>query len=392
MVESMPTVGARVALWRRMFNDKGAADAIYRAMLARVRTATQMRELHDALGLKRVDPGLLDRALKAAKTPAEQIKVLRELTDKWPDDLELALRLLDALEDSDPGAARAYARRLRQRNDADARVRTAVGELYLRLAKKPGGGEADAAEARRTFGEIVEFFPDDPAARRRLGDLLRAHGWYEEAFRQYETLARLTPDDALLPLLLASSAQGLGKTEEAIRWTERAGAASAPDAGSGGGRLARAFAAAFLAWARDDAAKGGRAAELESLRERARRLTAVDAPPPGATRVILTWTHPELHPVLWSDALGAPMPAPDTDPLLGLSQVVLPRGEGRVELRLEPDDAARAARLGAEALLTVIVDEGTPGEKITRQPVVFSRPDAVRRVVRVAGPTLTEEP
>ncbi len=392
MVESMPTVAARVSLWRRMFTDKGAADAIYRAMLARVRTASQMRELNDALGLKRIDPGLLARALKDAKTPADQARLLRELTGKWPDDLELALRLLDALEDSDPGAARAYARQLRQRNDADARVRTAVGELYLRLAKAPGGGEADAAEARRTFGEIVEFFPDDPAARRRLGDLLRAHGWYDEASRQYETLAKLTPDDTLLPLLLASSAQGLGKTEEAIRWTERAGSASAPDAASGGGRIARAFAAAFLAWARDDAAKAGRTAELDSLRERARRLTAVDAPPAGAARVILTWTHPELHPVLWSDALGAPMPAPDTDPLLGISQVVLPRGQGTVELRLEPDDAERAARLGAEAQLTMILDEGTPNEKIVRHPVAFTRREATRRVVRVAGASLTEEP
>ena len=93
--------------------------------------------------------------------------------------------------------------------------------------------------------------------RRRLGDLLRAHGWHEEAFRQYETLARLTPDDALLPLLLAASAQGMGKVEEAIRWTEKAGAASAPDAASNGGRVARAFASAFLAWAREDAAKAG---------------------------------------------------------------------------------------------------------------------------------------
>ncbi|MCS6898954.1 MAG: AgmX/PglI C-terminal domain-containing protein [Myxococcales bacterium] len=392
MVDALPNLSLRVDLWRRMFKDKGAADILYRAILVRIRTTAQMRELHDALGLKRMDPGLLEKALQEVKTSADRVKLLRELIEKWPDDLELALRLLDELEDGhEAGAAREYARQLRLRNDANARVRTAVGEFYLRMARRPGGSEADVAEARRTFGEIVEFFPDDPVGRRRLGDLLRAHGWYDEAFRQYETLARITPDDALLPLLLAASAQGMGKVEEAIRWTEKASAASAPDATSNSGRVARAFASAFLAWAREDAAKAGRTKELESLRERARRLTAVDVPRAGAARVILTWTHPELHPVLWSDALGAPMPAPDTDPLLGIAQVVLPRSEGRLELRLEPDDARHAARLGAEALLTVLIEEGTLQEKILRVPVAFSEAGATRRIFRLAAGAIWEE-
>ena len=29
--------------------------------------------------------------------------------------------------------------------------------------------------------------------------------------------------------------------------------------------------------------------------------------------VSLVWSHPEFHPVLWSNALGAPMPAPEGD-------------------------------------------------------------------------------
>jgi Ca-activated chloride channel family protein len=392
MVDAMPAVSQRVSLWRILFKDKGAADTVYRATLARIRTTAQMRELHDALGLKRMDPGLLEKSLKEAKTPTDRLKLLRDLTGKWPGDLELALRLLEELEDSDePAAARSYARQLRLRNDANARVRTAVGEFYLRMAKRPGGGDADIAEARRTFGEIVEFFPDDPVGRRRLGDLLRAHGWFDEAFRQYETLAKLTPDDTTLSLLLAASAQGMGKVEEAIRWTEKAGAASAPGSDSNAGRVARAFASAFLAWAREDAAKNNRAAELESLRERARRLTSVDAPRAGAARVILTWTHPELHPVLWSDALGSPMPAPDTDPLLGLAQVALPTGQGRIELRLEPEDARHAARLGAEAVLTVLLEEGTLQERILRSVVSFSGPGATRRVFRLNSGAISEE-
>jgi hypothetical protein len=31
----------------------------------------------------------------------------------------------------------------------------------------------------------VEFAPLDELARRRLGDLYRAHGWFEDAYRQY---------------------------------------------------------------------------------------------------------------------------------------------------------------------------------------------------------------
>src|SRR5205085_7146952 len=126
----------------------------------------------------------------------------------------------------DPGG-RAWARRLRRRADATAHVWTSVGEYYFRLASRQTGAEAerDRVEAHRTFGELVEFAPDDPAARRRLGDLLRAHGWYDEAFRQYLTLEQLTPDDPAVPLFLAAAAQGMGRVEEAVGWAEKAAAA-----------------------------------------------------------------------------------------------------------------------------------------------------------------------
>jgi Ca-activated chloride channel family protein len=231
------------------------------------------------------------------------------------------------------------------------------------------------AEARRAFGEIVEFSPDDPVARRRIGDLLRAHGWYAEATRQYETLAKLAPDDATVPLLLAASAEGRGLLEEAVKWTEKGGAAGSPDAQQGPAKTARAFAAAYLAWGRLAALEGGRKEEAETLAARLTRVLAPDrtSGAPKGTRVSLIWSHPELHPELWTNALGAPMPAPDGDLTLGIAQAILPmRSDAFVEVRVAADDVEHAARLGATATLTVVFDEGSEQEKIVKRVVRFA--------------------
>jgi Ca-activated chloride channel family protein len=379
MLDAMPSVSGRVALWRALFRELGAADTLYRGILSRVRTPAEVRELHAALGLKSIDPGVLAKLMKDAKSPGDRAKKLRELVAVWPDDFTLALKLLDALEDTnDDGGARELGRRLRARPDADARLRTAVGELYLRLSQKGTDKDqkaSDETEARRAFGEIVEFAPDDPVARRRLGDLLRAHGWYAEATRQYETLARLSPDDASVPLLRAASAEGLGKLEEAVKWTEKGGAAGSPDATQGPARTARAFATTYLAWGRLAAQEAGRKEEAENLAARLSRVLAPDRAN-GAlkgTRISLVWSHPELHPTLWSNALGAPMPAPEGDVTMGIAQVILPtRDDAFVEVRVEADELEHAARLGATATLTVVFDETGEGEKIVKRTVKFT--------------------
>jgi tetratricopeptide (TPR) repeat protein len=391
MVNRLTTVTDRVALWRALLPDPAAADIVYRSIVVRVQTPAELRELHTALGLRTVDPDLLAGILRRAKTPADRLSLLHATALKFPDDLELALRVLDAYEDAgDDAGGRAWARRLRHGSEATAHVYTNVGEYYLRLSRKQTGAGAsstgalraselvgsatarDTDEARRTFGELVEFAPEDPVARRRLGDLLRAHGWYEEAFRQYETLAQLTPDDPAVPMLLAASAQGMGRIEEAVSWAEKAASAGSPDGSSAISRAARATATAFLAWARDDATRGGRTDEADRLRARARRLAGSDIAQPGSVRFLVTWSHPELHPALWTTALGAPMPATDSFPLFGVAQAVVPASPTpTAELRLDPDDAARAARLGAGAVVTAIVGEGTPEEHIARLDVGF---------------------
>lgn len=388
MLDAMPTVSAKVSLWRVMFTDLGVADALYRGMLARVRTATEVRELHAALGLQTIDPGVLEKLLKEAKTPADRVKKLRELVARWPSDFALALRLLDELEDAEDFAgARELGRTLRARPDVDAHVRTAVGELHLRIAEREKDAVQKAyhqAEAQRAFGEIVEFAPDDPVARRRLGDLLRTHGFYAEAARQYQTLAKLAPDDTTVALLLAASAEGLGKLEEAIKWTEKGGAAGAPDVSQGPAVTARAFAATYLAWGRLEAKKAGKKEEEQTLRARLLRVISTERASnkaPTAVRVSLTWSHPEFHPALWTNALGTEMPAPEGDVTLGIAQALMPlRPDAKLWVRLEPEDVAHAARLGAEATLTVVFDEGEEKETIVKVPVRFTRDGKPARV------------
>lgn len=101
LLDALPSVTQRVQLWRIMFDDKSAADVLYRGLVARVKKAAEMRELHQALGLKAMDPGLLAKYIKDAKTPGARVDKLRALWSEWPDDFAVALALMDALEDAD---------------------------------------------------------------------------------------------------------------------------------------------------------------------------------------------------------------------------------------------------------------------------------------------------
>jgi Ca-activated chloride channel family protein len=400
MVDSLPTVLDRVSLWRALLAvSPSAADAVYRFLVLRVRTAEQLRQLHEALGFEQVDPDVLANLLARAKDPRERLTLLRGTAEKFPDDSELALQVLWAYEDAgDEAGGRAWARKLRARVDATSHLRTSVGEYYLRLAEnapdaKSENAKYDEAEGRRTFGEIVEFASEDPLARRHLGDLLSAHGWHAEALRQYETLQRLTPDDPTVHLLLARAAQGTGKTERAVRLTERAAATGAPDSDQPVTIAARALASVFLAEARTGADKANKKDELARLRGRAGRLAS--GREGGGVRVILTWSHPELRPTLWTNALGSMMPSADNLPLLGVAEAqVSPSPGPEIEIRLDPEDAAHAARLGLTAQLLVMVNEGEDNEVILTRSLRFQKtddepPDRIR--FKLHGKLLTED-
>jgi tetratricopeptide (TPR) repeat protein len=397
VVESLRATSDRVALWRALLaTSPGAADVVFRLLLQRVRTASDLKQLHEALGIERIQPDLLSSLLAKATSPHERLTLLRGAAQAFPDDTELALLVLEAYEDvGDEAGGRAYARQLRRRVDATAHLRIHIGEYYLRLSRhgSPTARAQDADEARRAFGELVEFAPEDPLARRWLGDLLRAHGFFDEARRQYQTLAELTPGDPAVALLLATAEQGLGKTEEAVRFAEKAAASGSSDGLCPLSTGARAFASAALAWARIDARAFQRADELARLRERAERFALRHAE--KRVRVIVTWSHPEIKPTLWFSTPTGMSVATDNMPLLGIAQAFpLATPKRAVELRLHPETARRAARIGATALVTLIEAEGHADERLARLEVKFGDRNGQPRprvVVRCENGSLEEE-
>ena len=143
--------------------------------------------------------------------------------------MDLRIRLLALLEELRKiPEARRLARELRADPLADAKVRTAVGEFWLR--------QDDELEARRVFSEIVEHAPLDPWARRRLGDLYRAHGWADDAYREYGTLAKLRSNDDSVLLLLALAAADAGRIDEALRLEQRLSESTDSEVDSTSGR------------------------------------------------------------------------------------------------------------------------------------------------------------
>jgi hypothetical protein len=64
------------------------------------------------------------------------------------------------------------------------------------------------------------------------------------------------------------------------------------------------------------------------------------------------------------------MPAGDGDPLLGIAQAYVPVGrKTTLEIRFEPEAADVVARFGLEAVLTVVLGEGTDKQEVIRVPV-----------------------
>ncbi len=262
------------------------------------------------------------------------------------------------------GEARRLARELSSDPLADARVRTAVGEFWLRQENVP--------EARRVFSELVERTPLDPWARWRLGDLYRAHGWPDDAYREYRTLARLRPGDGEVLLLLARAAADAGRIDEALRLEQRLSESTDPGVDEGAAGYARLWTTVRLARLR---AAAEDEATLAAVRRRERQSGALREPP--AIFAALTWRHPDDHP-----ELVARFPSTDED--VGWEPTELGGAEHgiyatRVREREDGDYLFEVRRnerdeiRDLEAELLVITGLGTDAEHIERLPISLTR-------------------
>jgi len=382
MLAQASNVPTMVQLYRYL-DDGGARSYLRAAILRRVRTPADLRAVRDAFGLSSgVDFALVEQVLARATTPALKIRALRQLVLQYPDSFDLKLRLLSELEASSklPEAKR-LAELLRRDPLADAGVRTAIGEMYLRLS--------DESEARRVFSEIVEFAPQDELARRRLGDLYRAHGWYEDAYRQYQTLATIRPDDPSVSLLLAQAAAGAGRIDEALRLEQKLAETAEPGASEGIARTALLWSSVRFAELRKAARDAHDDAKLAALAQRMRRSGVLREA--GAMRVSLVWSHPDAGLSLWASHPGLSLVRPDDlSPEYGLEAFDVREQEGgayAIEVRRTGGDA----RTAVEGKLVVVWNEGTASEKIEVVPLRF---DITHRAYawRVTGDALAGAP
>jgi Ca-activated chloride channel family protein len=365
-------VSGQVALYRAFSGDASVAEYLRRTILRNVRTPEDVAVVRGGLDLDvPVDWALFSRLWKQNEDPEVRLRLVRRWLEVAPDEMDLRLRLMSLLEQTGARAeGRRLARELRADPLADARVRTAIGELWLRQDDLDEA--VRVAEARRVFSEIVERAPLDPWARRRLGDIYRAHGWADDAYREYRTLSRLRPGDGEVLLLLARAAADGGRTDEALRLEQRLSESTDPDVDEGAAGYARLWTAVRLARMKLDAESD---AERAAIRRRERESGALREPP--AIFVALTWSHPDDVPELL-----ARYPSTDEDVRwetieLGgrehgiFASRIREREEGEYLFEVRRNERDELRDLVAE--LVVVTNLGTPEEHIERLPVTLSR-------------------
>lgn len=331
-----PNVGTtvyQVDLYHRFDGDENGGEIqsyLRREILRAVRTDADVRAAQAGLMLDGgIDPGLVEQELANKKTVAERIAVVRQFLALSPGALALKLRLLGLLEEAgQKDEARRLVESLRGDPGADAAVRQAAGEFLLR--------SGDGAEGARVFSEIVEFAPFDPWGRRRLGDLYRAHGLSDAAYREYQVLGWLVPQDETVFLHLANAAGDLGRTDEALRLSGRvAEAVGARAAERGPSAWARALYAVQLVRLKLEAQKRGDQNLLGQLAQRGRSDGVAGYA--GQLLLAVSWTHPDANFQLYVSPPGA---------AAGTEKVEKPRGRAA-----RAEAAAAASQLGERATL-----------------------------------------
>lgn len=385
MLSHVGSISEQVALYQALAGDASVASYLRRAILRRIRTPDDVYAVRWGMGLDvGVEWAIFSRLWWQDSDPQHRLALVRRWLEVAPEDVDLRLRLLSLLEQTNAlPEARRVARELRADPLSDARVRTAVGEFWLRQENEP--------EARRVFSEIVEHAPLDPWARRRLGDLYRAHHWSDDAYREYQTLSRLRPGEGDVLLLLARAAADAGRVDEALRLEQRLSEATEPGVDEGAASYARLWTMVRLA--RLETGDQG-----DSLRDAIRRRwreAGVLRDPPDVF-IALAWDHPDDAPALSIHYPGIEdATAFEAAPLGGVTNGI---SAIRIGEREEGDHVLEIRRPEREAIrdttaeLVVIVRPGTPEQRILRQPITLTRERLRVRYTLRADDQLVETP
>lgn len=356
-------IAPRCSLVKSLKGQPAVASYIRSKILAQVNSPAQVKmvmEHCDAASL--MGPDELLKVLEKAKSADAKILAVKELIALYPFDLDLKLKLLDMLEDEGSqerlAEAMRLARELRHAPYANERIRTRVGEFYMRHDME--------AEARRCFSEIVEFSPFAPSARRRLGDIYRNYGWHEDAYRQYETLQAMIPEDESVLVLMAEAAASAGRTDEALRLAERV---SQSDAGSGSAaHMARLFNLVRLASLRVKARAEGDEAKLGELMKRSRRAGVLRDT--EELRVLFLWEHPDVRVKLFVQYEGSEVErASLVAPHFGCEAFSEKESSGEVLVQVVRDKSSVVKETAGR--LFVLWHEGTDKERIEVVDVVL---------------------
>jgi Ca-activated chloride channel family protein len=356
-------IPARCELVQAMSGEPAVASYIRSKILASLTTPHRIAlVMQHCDGAVLVGPEELEEVLAKAKSTEAKIKAVKALMALYPLDMELELTLLDLLEEegSEERLAEAMrlARELRHAPYADERVRTRVGEFYMRNDREE--------EARRTFSEIVEFAPFSPGARRRLGDLYRNYGWSEDAYRQFETLWSMVPEDESTLILMAEAAADAGRTDEALRLAERVSQSGAHSGITAD--VARLFNAIRLARLRVAARAEGDEGKLKELMKRSRRAGVLRETPDLS--VVLAWDHPDVKMKLFARYRGSEVQrAPMVAPHFGCEALHESESSGEVLVQVERD--AESVRRETRGRLVVIWYAGTAEETVQVIDVVL---------------------
>ncbi|MBI5533562.1 MAG: VWA domain-containing protein [Deltaproteobacteria bacterium] len=236
----------------------------------------------------KVDWAQVDRELLDTPKIADKLDKLRKAMLIAPGDPSGDARLVRLLAESGQvQEAVSHGRRLRDRGFMTPLLALNLGDQLAATNEKD--------EALRTYSEIVEFDPANPASRRVLGDSFLRHGWYPAAYRQYRTLADLEPKNPVNWLRLASAAAGSGRIDEALR-LEREVAGGEGSPGPNDPRLwARMWSAARLGLLLEDPTPAGGKQAVDSIVRKLKELQLFSGP---GTLALLTWQDLDANLVL----------------------------------------------------------------------------------------------